>query len=218
MWWRFGDWGDPVGDGKRPLADELQHLRVLIANQRPERLELVTKLVEALGHQVIARQLEVREVGEVTRRQRPDVALVGLGESSQHALELIGKIVHEAACPVIALLETADKAFVNEAAKRGIFAYLTDTDPDQLQSALDIVLRRFAEYHNLEGAFARRAMIERAKGILMAIHGLDEQRAFEMLRSHSQQNGRKLIDLAEAVVESHRLLVAKPPSSAEPPT
>jgi AmiR/NasT family two-component response regulator len=52
-------------------------------------------------------------------------------------------------------------------------------------------------------------MIERAKGILMAIHGVDEQEAFEILRSHSQHNGRKLIDLAEAVVESHRLLAPK---------
>src|SRR5512133_993516 len=197
---------------------ELEHLRVLIANQRPERLELVTQLVQALGHQVIARELEVEEVGEVTRRERPDVALVGLGESSVHALELIGKIVHEAACPVIALLEQADKEFVNEAAKRGIFAYITDGDPDQLQSALDIVLRRFAEYHNLEGAFGRRAMIERAKGILMAIHGIDEHEAFEMLRFHSQQNGRKLIDLAEAVVHSHRLLIVKGSASGRPPT
>jgi hypothetical protein len=49
----------------------------LIANQRPERLELVTQLVQALGHQVIARELEVEEVREVTRRERPDVALVG---------------------------------------------------------------------------------------------------------------------------------------------
>lgn len=206
-----------MADGEREqLRSELQHLRVLIANQRPERLQLVTNLVQKLGHEVVARELEVEEVGEVTRRERPDVALVGLGESSEHALELIGKIVHEAACPVIALLEHADTEFVNEAAKRGIFAYLTDGDPEQLQSALDIVLRRFAEYHNLEGAFGRRAMIERAKGILMAIHGVEEQQAFEMLRSHSQHNGRKLVDLAEAVVHSHQLLATRP--QAKPQT
>jgi hypothetical protein len=87
------------------------------------------------------------------------------------------------------LLDVADTVWVNEAAKRGIFAYITHGDADQLQSALDIVLRRFAEYHNLEGAFGRRAMIERAKGILMATHGIDEQEAFERLRSHSQHNG-----------------------------
>jgi ANTAR domain len=106
---------------------------------------------------------------------------------------MISKVVHEAACPVITLLESSDPAFVNEAAKRGVFAYITDGDSQQLQSTLEIVLRRFAEYHNLEGAFARRATIERAKGILMAIHGLDEQQAFDMLRSHSQRSGRRLL-------------------------
>jgi AmiR/NasT family two-component response regulator len=127
-----------VAEGEREhLSNELQHLRVLIANQRPERLELVTRLVQALGHEVIARELEVGEVGEVTRRERPDVALVGLGESSEHALALIGEIVHESAGPVIALLDETNTEFVNQAAKRGILAYITDGDPDQLQSALD---------------------------------------------------------------------------------
>jgi AmiR/NasT family two-component response regulator len=50
-------------------------------------------------------------------------------------------------------------------------------------------------------------VIEQAKGILMACHAIDQARAFEMLRSHSQRNGRKLIEVAEAVVESHLLLL-----------
>jgi response regulator NasT len=107
---------------------------------------------------------------------------------------------------VIALLHTSDPGFINQAARRGIFAYITDDDPDQLQPTLDIVLSRFAEYHNLEGAFARRAVIERAKGILMATHSIDEQQAFDLLRRNSQQTGRRLVDLAEAVAYSHRLL------------
>ena len=81
----------------------------------------------------------------------------GLGDSSDHALELIGEIVHQAACPVIALLETDDHVFIGEAAKRGVFAYITDTDRSQLQDSIEIVLRRFAEFQNLEGAFGRRA-------------------------------------------------------------
>ena len=185
---------------------DVQSLRILIANERKERLGMITDVLTKLGHVVVAAGIEIDEIGGATRQEHPDVALVALGESSGHALEMISKIVHEAACPVIALLHNSDPAFVNEAAKRGIFAHITDDDPAQLQSTLDIVLRRFAEYHNLEGAFARRAMIERAKGILMATHAVDDQEAFEMLRSDSQRNGIKLVDLAEAVVHSHRLL------------
>ena len=167
---------------------------------------LVAPIVVALGHEVIAREIDVRDVGPVTARERPDVALVGLGESSEHALSLIDKIVREAACPVIVLLHAPDPAFVREASKRGVFAHISDDDVEDWQSSIDIVLRRFAEYHDLQGAFGRRALIERAKGILMERHSVDEDAAFEMLRERSRVDNRKLIDLATAVVDGYRLL------------
>ncbi len=195
-----------VNEEKLMIESEPRHLRVLIANERAERLERVAVVVVSLGHTVIARELNVDEVGQVTREERPDVALVGLGESSQHALEHISQIVREAACPVIALLGSDDADFVSEAAKRGVFGYITDGDGEHLQGAIDIALSRFAEYHNLEGAFGRRAVIERAKGILMERHGANDEAAFEMLRDHSQHTGRKLIDIAQAILDSHQLL------------
>jgi len=190
------------------VAEQLehQHLRVLIANQRGDRLDYVTTVVVSLGHEIVARTIEVNEVAAVTGRERPDVALVGLGDSSAHALALIGEIVHLAACPVIVLLETDDHAFVAEAAKRGVFAYITDTNPQQLQDSIEVVLRRFAEFQNLEGAFGRRAVIERAKGILMERHSTSEDHAFEMLRTHARSANRKLVDIAAAVVDGHSLL------------
>jgi AmiR/NasT family two-component response regulator len=193
-----------------PLRDGTDHLRVLIANERKDRLALVAPIVIALGHEVIAREIEVEDVGPVTARERPDVALVGLGASSEHALELIDKIVREAACPVIALLHAPDPAFVREAAKRGVFAHISDDDVEDWQSSIDIVLRRFSEYHDLEGAFGRRALTERAKGILMERHSIDEASAFAMLRDRSRADNRKLIDLAAAVVDGHRLLPKQP--------
>ena len=199
-----------------PLPDGTEHLRVLIANERKDRLALVAPIVVALGHEVIAREIDVEDVGCETARERPDVALVGLGESSQHALELIDKIVREAACPVIALLHTPDPAFVKEASKRGVFAHVSDDDVEDWQSSIDIVLRRFAEYHDLEGAFGRRALIERAKGILMERHSIDEDAAFEMLRERSRNANRKLIDLAAAVVDGQRLLPKRPAAPHKP--
>src|SRR4051794_34757519 len=189
---------------------ETKHLRVLIANERKDRLALVAPIVVALGHEVIAREIEVEDVGAVTARERPDVALVGLGESSEHALHLAEKIVQESACPVIVLIHAPDPEFVKEASKRGVFAYITDADAKDWQSSIDIVLRRFTEYHDLEGAFGRRAVTERAKGILMERHSVDEPTAFEMLRDHSRSSNRKLVDVSSAVVDGHRLLPRQP--------
>jgi len=185
---------------------ETEHLRVLIANERRDRLAIVAPIVASLGHEVIAREIDVNNVGPVTARERPDVALVGLGESSDHALTLIERIVQEAACPVIVLIHSPDPAFVREASKRGVFAYITDTEAEDWQNSIDIVLRRFTEYHDLEGAFGRRAVTERAKGILMERHSVDEDAAFGMLRDHSRASNRKLVDIAAAVVDGHPLL------------
>jgi AmiR/NasT family two-component response regulator len=193
---------------------ETEHLRVLIANEREDRLALVAPMVVALGHDVIACEIDVDDVGPVTARERPDVALVGLGESSDHALTLVERIVREASCPVIALLHAPDPDFLRRASERGIFAYVTDAAGEDWQSSIEIVLRRYADYRDLESAFARRAVTERAKGILMERHSIDEVAAFDMLRDHARDTNRKLVDVASAVVDGHRLLPRQPARAA----
>jgi AmiR/NasT family two-component response regulator len=197
--------------------EKIPRLRVLVSDGPGVRLDQVTRTVAGLGHDVIARESSLPDVARITEAERPDVALVIVREGTARALELIDRIVHEAACPVIAVLDVEDRSFINEAAKRGIFAYISDgDDPQEMQSAIDIVLPRFAEYHDLEGAFARRAITERAKGILMERHRIDEQAAFEMLRHQARRTNRKLVDLAEAVVAGHPMLPARPSASTDP--
>jgi len=193
---------------------EAEHLRVLVADEAQERLQRTAAIVLELGHVVVARETVVSRVGEATRRERPDVALVELDRSQAHALELISQIVEEAACPVIAMIDAEDPDFVREAAQRGVFAYIADGENDELQSSLEIVLRRFREFQNLEGAFRRRAMTERGKGILMERHHIDEGQAFEMIRAHARRMGRRVVEVAEAVVDGHLLL---PPQASAPP-
>jgi AmiR/NasT family two-component response regulator len=185
-------------------------LRVLLANEREDHMAMLAAIVESLEHRVVATSTDVANVGELTADVHPDVALVGLGESSQHALALIERIVREATCPVIALLPGKDSAFVDQAARRGVFAYLIDGDAEQLQGALDITLGRFNEYHALQGAFGRRAIIERAKGIVMERHQIDEQHAFALLREHARGTGKKLVDVAQAITDGYALLPASP--------
>ena len=191
-------------------------MRVLVCDGPGVRLDEVTQMVAGLGHDVIARESSLPNVAPITAAERPDVAVVIVHEGTAKALLLIDRIVHEAACPVIAVLDVEDRAFINEAAKRGIFAYIADGhDPQEMQSAIDIVLRRFAEFHDLEGAFGRRAVTERAKGILMERHGIDERSAFELLRSESRRSQSKLVAIADAVVTGHSLLPARPTRQAE---
>jgi response regulator NasT len=71
---------------------------------------------------------------------------------------------------------------------------------------MDISLQRFAEYHALEGAFGRRAVTERAKGILMERDGIDEQQAFHLIREEARRTNTKMVDIATSLLASHRLL------------
>jgi AmiR/NasT family two-component response regulator len=187
---------------------EIAPLRVLLANERPQHLEQIALVVTRLGHDVIARETNIAAVAALTEESIFDVAIVGVGEDSQHALDLIGRIVREANCPVIAILDAEDPAFIHQAAKRGVFAYITTSHvgDDQLESSIDVVLHRFAEFHDLEGAFGRRALTERAKGILMERHSIEEDIAFLMLRDQSRKTNRKLIDVAQSILDAHALL------------
>jgi AmiR/NasT family two-component response regulator len=193
--------------------DGAKGLRVLVADEDYAALDSVAQLLGGLGHEVCARAIGVSEVSRQIDEDEPDVALVKLHDDDEHALELIDEITDEARCPVIALMEVPEPAFIARAAKRGIFAYVQPVTRETVQGALEIALRRHAdlerlsgEVDQLEGAIQRRAVIERAKGILMERHSLDDRDAFELLRSHARANNRKLVDVARAVAEGHLLL------------
>jgi response regulator NasT len=191
-------------------ASEVQCRRVLIARDRHARLDPVADVVARLGHDAVVRQLGAADVADAIASEHPEVVLVGFGSSSEGLLELVSAFVNEASCPVIALLGDDDPDLIREAARRGVFACVVHDDAADLEGAIDVAVGRFAEYHRLEEAFGRRAVIEQAKGILMERHAIDDAAAFTMLREHSQHTGRKLIAVAEGVVKSHQLL--RPPS------
>lgn len=195
------------------MSAKTEHLRILVANERRSRLDAIAKLAEALGHTVVARETNVEEVASKTDELDPDVALVAVGESEEHALELVSQIVREASCPVIAVLGSRDADFVREASQRGLFGYVVDLDhPEELQAEMEVCLRRFGELRNLEAALERRAITERAKGILMAQRQIGEREAFELLRAQARRTSRKLVDVAAAVADVNQLFAEHGPT------
>ncbi len=85
-----------------------------------------------------------------------------------------------------------------------------------MQAAIEVTIRRYREaarlnekVAQLESALERRAVIERAKGILMERHGVDDKDAFARLRDHARAHNRRVVDVAQAVVDGHALLPAR---------
>ena len=183
-------------------------LRVLVADERRGPLDRMAEVARSRGHDVVALELGAEEAARAIREQAPELAIVGLHEDEEHALELVEQIVDEGICPVIVQTNGDDPEFAARAAARGAFGYTAPVEPDALQAAIEVAVRRFEELEELseqvetlEGALRRRAIVERAKGMLMERHGIDERTAFEQLRGRARSTNRTLVDLAESLLE-----------------
>jgi AmiR/NasT family two-component response regulator len=201
--------------GAEGVGNENGHnaLRVLLADEDPGALKVTAGLLRALGHTPTEIAVSLREAVEAIARDDPDLAIVVVYGDDEHALDLIEEINAFSSGPVIALLDREDPEFVAEAAERGIFAYARQETTDSIQSAIEVAMRRWREQHalaeqveRLESALERRALIERAKGILMERHNLDDWAAFQRVREHARSTNRTVIDVAAAVAEGHGLL------------
>jgi AmiR/NasT family two-component response regulator len=190
----------PHEDGR--ASAEPRELRVLVADETERHLEPLSRAVEILGHDVVCHALEAAQVSSATHEHRPDIAIVVFHEDTAHALDLIAGIVHESACPVMVVMEDADREFVAAAAERGVFAHLDSTDEDELQGAIDVAIQRYRQYRRLQEAFERRARVERAKGLLMERHGIDERAAFERLRGEARSSRRKLLEVVDELLST----------------
>jgi len=192
---------------------DLHGMKVLLADQDEGALRIAAALVRDLGHDVTELAVGVQEAAEVIARDDPDLSIVVVNEDDSYALDLIEEIVEYARGPVIAMVEKEDPEFVSAAAKRGIYAYAREGMADSIQSAIEVAVRRHAEQRELaeqverlETALERRALIERAKGILMERHDIGEREAFDRLRDHARSRNRTVVDVSASVAEGHALL------------
>src|SRR5918912_1104807 len=183
-------------------------LRVLLADEDDDALRRLADVVEGLGHVVMPFAVSVREVAEIIAREDPDLTIVAVHHDDEHALALIGETVEYATGPVIAQVLDDDVDFVARAAERGISAWVASNDPASVQAAIEVAIRRYRDERRLAGkvaqletALERRAIIERAKGILMERHGIDDRAAFDRLRSHARSRQAQVVTIARAVAE-----------------
>jgi AmiR/NasT family two-component response regulator len=188
-------------------------LRVLLADEDAGALKLLAGRVRELGHSPTEIAVSLSAAADAIVRDDPDVTIVAVYEDDGYALDLIEEINAYASGPVIALLDREDSDFVAAAAERGIFAYARQDTTDSIQAAIEVAMRRWREHRELnehierlEGALERRALIERAKGILMERHDVNDRAAFELLREHARSNNRTVVDVSAAVAEGHALL------------
>ncbi|MDQ3678537.1 MAG: ANTAR domain-containing protein [Actinomycetota bacterium] len=194
-------------------SPQLEGLKVLAADEDEQTLAQTNALLSELGHTVTAHAIRIAEAGDLIVTENPDLSVVVVDDDDEHALDLIEEIGEYARGPIIALVAGHDSGFISRAAERGIYAFARPHFHAEVQGAIELAMRRHEEstrlttqIEQLEGALERRAAIERAKGILMERHGVDDHSAFEMLRQKARGSNRRVVDLARAVADGHALL------------
>lgn len=151
-------------------------------------------------------------------RMAPDVVLMDLGNPSRDALEEMLIVSRALAKPIAMFVDQSDDAMIGAAIDAGVSAYVVDgLRKERVKPILDLAIRRFnafarvqAELEDVRTQLADRKTIDRAKAILMATRSLSEPDAYALLRSTAMNRGRKIVDVAAALITASDLLGGTP--------
>lgn len=147
-------------------------------------------------------------------RMAPDVVLMDLGSPSRDTLEEMLLVSRALAKPIAMFVDQSDDMMIGAAIDAGVSAYVVDgLRKDRVRPILELAVRRFTAFSRMQSeldeartALANRKTIDKAKAILMAQRGLNEADAYSLLRSTAMNQGRRLVDVAEALITASSLL------------
>jgi response regulator NasT len=189
-------------------------LRVAVADDEPEVLATVAKMLELLGHEISCRASTGRELVDHCLSQTVDLVMTDIRMPDMDGLEAAAVIYEKVRTPIILLSGHCDKELIERAEENHVFAYLMKPITSmQLEPAIALATRRCEEFQSLQQeaddlrqALADRKLIERAKGLIMKHLNLDEQEAFRRLQKLASSKNKKLIEIAEMVLTTAEAL------------
>ena len=189
-------------------------MRVAIIDESAVRASVIREGLTALEDceifVVTERRGLVRHVSEIN----PDIVLMDLGNPSRDVLEEYFAVSRALARPIAMFVDESDEESIGASIDAGVSAYVVDGfAPHRIRSILDLAIRRFHAFSRLQadladarGKLAEREAIDGAKRILMQTRRLTEPEAYSELRKAAMNQGRRIVDIAEAVVTAHTLM------------
>ncbi len=147
-------------------------------------------------------------------RMAPDVVLMDLGNPSRDSLEEMLSVSRAISRPIAMFVDRSDDAMIGAAIDAGVSAYVVDgLRKERVKPILDLAIRRFnafarmqAELDEAKTALADRRAIDKAKNILMSGRNLSEPDAYALLRKTAMNQGRRIVEVAEALITASSLL------------
>lgn len=147
-------------------------------------------------------------------RMAPDVVLMNLGSPSRDTLEEMLVVSRALARPIAMFVDQSDDAMIGAAIDAGVSAYVVDgLRKERVKPIIELAVRRYRAFSQIQEELvdartqlADRKTIDRAKAILMASRGISEPDAYALLRSTAMNQGRKIGEVAAALITASELL------------
>jgi response regulator NasT len=188
-------------------------LHIVIVEPDETRARLVIESMQPLGHHVTV----IAEAAGLARRVReiaPDIVLIDMSNPSRDMLEEMTLASGPMDRPVAFFVDKTDTDLTRRAIEAGVSAYVTDgLQPERVVAVMDAAIIRFQMFQRMRleldttrRALEERKLIDRAKGILMKARGISEEEAYALMRKTAMDQGRKVVDVASALVTAAGLL------------
>jgi AmiR/NasT family two-component response regulator len=183
-------------------------LRILIADDESIiRLDL-KKILESMGHKVVAEASDGKSAVEQARKGELDLAILDIKMPEMDGLDAAKILTQEKICPVLLLTAYSQQDLIDRAKEAGVFGYLVKPFKEaDLLPAIEIAISRYKEMMALEqelgsvqDALETRKLVDRAKGILMDKRGMRETEAFRWIQLQSMNTRKSMREIAEAVI------------------
>ncbi len=189
-------------------------LKICVVEPDPDRARLI---IDGLRDAGWADVTVIAEIGALARRLTdldPDLVLIDLANPSRDMLENLSAASGAASRPVAMFVDHTNPELTRAAMRAGLSAYVVDgLSQDRIHPVLQTAIARFqvvsqirAELDAAKQALAERKTIDRAKGVLMQAKGIGEDEAYALMRRTAMDQGRKVIDIAKALVTASELL------------
>lgn len=183
-------------------------LRIAVADDEQDVRDYYQRVLPRLGHQLVGVASNGRELVDLCRTLRPDLIIADIKMPEMDGIEAAEEISRDGPIPTILVSAYHRPQLFERARGDHIQAYLVKpTKQADLEAAIAIAMQRFGQFQALRKesadrglALEERKVIERAKGILMKRHTLDEEGAYLRLRRMARDRNAKLADIARQVI------------------
>lgn len=186
---------------------------IVVERDRDRALMIVDGLREAGDFDVFVIGEETGLARRIAARN-PDLVLIDAGSPSRDALEELTLATGPLDRPVAMFVDQSDGSLTKAAIEAGVSAYVVDgLRSERIKPILDAAIARFhmvqkmrVELVETRRALEERKVVDRAKGILMRARGIGEEEAYAMIRKTAMDQGRKVADVAQALVLAAEML------------